>query len=204
MTFDTSNTSPQIIQMKTGNPKHAASALPPAGPSNQNPSREPKSAESNKKNALKDSSSKLSAPRVREAPMTQSPVSAPPPSLPHKKGETVVKPAEIPAQMKAVIPEPINKTPNEVTSAKQSPSIKNTNPQALLSYASIPEYSSSNRFNIQAIAWDETPEDRLVVINNSILREGGLIDGVTVSQIGKNEILINDDGQQWKIVFIRP
>jgi hypothetical protein len=54
---------------------------------------------------------------------------------------------------------------------------------------------------IQALVWSPTPEDRLVVVNGSILKEGGSIDGASVAFIGEDYIVVQKGGARWKLKF---
>jgi hypothetical protein len=56
-------------------------------------------------------------------------------------------------------------------------------------------------FAIQALVWSSAPEDRLVVVNGSILKEGGAIDGASVAFIGEDYIVVRKDGARWRLKF---
>lgn len=55
--------------------------------------------------------------------------------------------------------------------------------------------------SIQALVWSAAPEDRLVVVNGSILKEGGAIEGASVTFIGEDYIIVKKDGARWKLEF---
>ena len=59
----------------------------------------------------------------------------------------------------------------------------------------------SELFNckLNAIAWDENPDQRLAVINDRILHEGDLVGGVTVLRINPDHVVFSDRGD----VFIK-
>ncbi|MBW1893169.1 MAG: general secretion pathway protein GspB, partial [Deltaproteobacteria bacterium] len=65
----------------------------------------------------------------------------------------------------------------------------------------LPEIAVDSRLKIQAIAWALDPSRRFVVINNSIVRAGGNIDGITVVAIEENIIHFNEDGKEWRQRF---
>ena len=64
-----------------------------------------------------------------------------------------------------------------------------------------PPKLADSRYTLQAIAWSQNPEERLAVINGSVLREGDGIEGITVTQIGTNEVIVKKDANLWKLVF---
>jgi type II secretory pathway component PulC len=52
---------------------------------------------------------------------------------------------------------------------------------------------------LNAIAWDENPDQRLAVINDRILHEGDLVGGATVLRINPDHVVFSDRGD----VFIK-
>jgi hypothetical protein len=66
----------------------------------------------------------------------------------------------------------------------------------------LPEIKNDSRLKIQAIAWAEEPSRRFAVINNSIIREGGSIDGITVISIEDDIIHFNENGNTWRQLFV--
>ncbi|AOY58020.1 general secretion pathway protein GspB [Desulfococcus multivorans] len=54
---------------------------------------------------------------------------------------------------------------------------------------------------IQALVWSTAPENRLVVVNGNILKEGGAIKGATISTIGEDYIVVTQNGEKWKLRF---
>jgi len=59
----------------------------------------------------------------------------------------------------------------------------------------------SGGFKIQAISWGETPQERLVVINNQVLREGGSIEGYQISHINPDDIVLRRSGKAYRLDF---
>lgn len=56
-------------------------------------------------------------------------------------------------------------------------------------------------FKIQAISWGETPLERLVVINNQVLREGDGIEGYRISRINPDDILLRRGSNTYRLDF---
>jgi hypothetical protein len=54
-------------------------------------------------------------------------------------------------------------------------------------------------FRLNAIAWDEKPDQRLAVIDDNILHEGDLVGGATVLRINPDHVVLSDRGE----VFIK-
>ncbi len=54
---------------------------------------------------------------------------------------------------------------------------------------------------LQALVWSEQPEDRFVVINGSILREGGVINGSVISGIESDYVTVRSDGTTWRLTY---
>ena len=58
------------------------------------------------------------------------------------------------------------------------------------------ERLTDGRLKVQAIVWSETPEDRMAVVNNRTVREGGNIEGFSVVGIGAEDIYVRESGRQ--------
>ena len=54
---------------------------------------------------------------------------------------------------------------------------------------------------LQALVWSEQPEDRFVVVNDSILREGGIINGSVVSRIEPDYVTVRTGGITWRLKY---
>ena len=54
-------------------------------------------------------------------------------------------------------------------------------------------------FKLQAIVWSEVPESRFAVINGVIVRAGGMIEGVSVTDIGKDYVSFKSGQRTWKM-----
>ncbi len=69
-------------------------------------------------------------------------------------------------------------------------------------FASIPvKQVNETRLKLQAIAWSSEPESRIAVINGRIVREGGSVEGVFVTNIGKDEVIFRKGGEEWRQLF---
>jgi len=58
-------------------------------------------------------------------------------------------------------------------------------------------------FELQAIVWSEVPENRFAVINGVIVRAGGMIEGVSVTEIGKDDVSFKSGQRTWKMKMMR-
>lgn len=54
---------------------------------------------------------------------------------------------------------------------------------------------------IQALVWSETPQSRIVMINNHILHIGDALDRFYVKDIGNDYIILKDGNEQFKTMF---
>ena len=54
---------------------------------------------------------------------------------------------------------------------------------------------------LQAVSWALDPANRIAVINGSIVREGGSIEGYSVVRIEQDEVLVRKGLSEWKLVF---
>ena len=67
---------------------------------------------------------------------------------------------------------------------------------------SIPvKQAHESGLHLQAIAWSSDPGSRIAVINGRVLREGGSVERVLVTHIGKNEVVFRKQGEEWKQLF---
>jgi hypothetical protein len=67
---------------------------------------------------------------------------------------------------------------------------------------SIPvKQTHESGLHLQAIAWSSDPGSRIAVINGQVLREGGSVERVLVTHIGKNEVIFKKQGEEWKQLF---
>ena len=54
-------------------------------------------------------------------------------------------------------------------------------------------------FKLQAIVWSDAPESRFAVINGVIVRAGGMIEGISVTDIGKDSVSFKSGQRTWKM-----
>ena len=68
-----------------------------------------------------------------------------------------------------------------------------------LAASEVPALAELFSLKVNAIAWDENPDQRLVVIGDRILHEGDLLGGATVLRINPDHVVFSDRGE----VFIK-
>ena len=61
--------------------------------------------------------------------------------------------------------------------------------------------STASGLTLQAIAWSDTPAERIAVINSRILREGDSIGDASITHIGENEVILREGSTLRKLVF---
>ncbi|MBI5577559.1 MAG: hypothetical protein HY895_00265 [Deltaproteobacteria bacterium] len=57
------------------------------------------------------------------------------------------------------------------------------------------------KLKVMAIAWHGQATRRLAVINGHIVKEGEAVDGYTVTQIRKDDVIVNDGSRSWRVEF---
>ncbi len=60
---------------------------------------------------------------------------------------------------------------------------------------------NNSKLKLQAIAWSEDTAQRMAVINNHIVREGGTVDGYSITNIRKDDVIVNDGTTSWRLEF---
>lgn len=58
-----------------------------------------------------------------------------------------------------------------------------------------------SKLKLQALAWFSDASKRMAVINSRIVREGGSVDGYQVTQIRRQDVVVNDGKKSWRLVF---
>ena len=58
-----------------------------------------------------------------------------------------------------------------------------------------------SKLKLQAISWSENPDNRIAVINGSIMREGESIEGFRIIQIGQDDVVVRAGQNERKLVF---
>ena len=67
---------------------------------------------------------------------------------------------------------------------------------------SIPiKHADESKLQLQAIAWSRDSKNRIAVINGRVIREGGSVERVLVTHIGKNEVIFKKGMEEWKQLF---
>ena len=56
-----------------------------------------------------------------------------------------------------------------------------------------------SKLRVMAIAWADDPARRLAVVNGHIVREGESVEGYSVTQIRKDDIIVNDGSRSWRV-----
>ena len=60
---------------------------------------------------------------------------------------------------------------------------------------------NDSKLKLQAIAWSDDAPRRLAVINNHIVREGETVDGFSITNIRKDDVIVNDGTTSWRLEF---
>jgi len=63
----------------------------------------------------------------------------------------------------------------------------------------VDERSVLTGFSVQAIAWSKIPAERIAVINGLVVREGGFVEGIQVTQIDMEEVSLRKGDQTWQL-----
>jgi cytoskeletal protein RodZ len=87
-------------------------------------------------------------------------------------------------------------SPSKVALEKEKPSTVPAKPS--LTQEEGPSVEDPE-FKLQALVWSEVPESRLAVINGVIVRAGGMIEGVSVTDIGKDYVSFKSGQRTWKM-----
>jgi len=58
-----------------------------------------------------------------------------------------------------------------------------------------------SKLKLQALAWFSDASKRMAVINSHIVREGESVDGYQVTQIRRQDVVVNDGRKSWRLVF---
>jgi hypothetical protein len=58
-----------------------------------------------------------------------------------------------------------------------------------------------SEMNLQAISWAPGAERRIAVINNSIVKEGDRVSGFLVFKINRDDVILSEGGELWKLSF---
>ena len=58
-----------------------------------------------------------------------------------------------------------------------------------------------SKLKVMAIAWHGQAPRRIAVINGHIVKEGESVDGYTITQIRKDDVIVNDGSRSWRVEF---
>jgi hypothetical protein len=110
----------------------------------------------------------------------------------------------------------VNPLPKRVTRPSSTASLKKTKtekkPQTVRPAAKRPQsvrpeprqrYDRINDDNLklQALAWSDDADRRMVVINGHIVHEGESVDGYQILKIREEDVIIQQGGKSWKLEF---
>lgn len=62
-------------------------------------------------------------------------------------------------------------------------------------------YREDSRIDLQALVWAPEPGSRFVLINNKMVREGGLVDNIVVEKINPDDVLLSEGANRWYVAF---
>lgn len=119
--------------------------------------------------------------------------------------------ASPPARPAAAVPA-ARKTPVPVKAEPVPPPRPEAAPRAARAVPSAPAASGEQEtterldtsgFRLEAIVWSSDPAGRFAVINGSILRQGGTMDGLTVTSIERNSVKLRSGSKAGEIRFNR-
>jgi hypothetical protein len=65
----------------------------------------------------------------------------------------------------------------------------------------IQKITDQSWLKLQAISWNNIPEQRIAVINNSVVHEGSRVTNGLVERIDQQHIIIRSQDQKWKLMF---
>jgi hypothetical protein len=132
----------------------------------------------------------------------------PPPPTVHNKEILPPPPSEIEPLQGESIPSP-EKALSLRNSAGETPTKGFGRPSAIRGESrkttgdgrtsSPTEKPEDSQLELQAIAWSSDPERRIAVISGHVVREGGSVEGVSVTQIDMDEVLVQKGGKEWKL-----
>ncbi len=112
---------------------------------------------------------------------------------------TVTGPQENADQGASIVGKQMEKPDNTpVPQGTSAPAQQGTDPYATA------RRMTDGRLEVQAIAWAEEPSERMAVINNHIVREGGSVEGFFIVRIGKDTVFLRENGRLLKILFGEP
>lgn len=133
-----------------------------------------------------------SPPPETMAKLSPRPSPAPPPK---EASPPTAKALPVP---KAAPPPAVKKIPSAPRKEKPPARAVETEPDRAAT-ADLPVLTTD--LKLQAISWAAAPGDRLAVINGNIMREGTSLEGYSIVQIDRDEVVVRKGSEQWKLVF---
>jgi type II secretory pathway component PulC len=100
--------------------------------------------------------------------------------------------------MKSNAPE-LAKNPPSSTQPVETSAVKSTTAQPKIPVPS--DATTNSSLVLQAIAWANNPKDRIAVINGQILREGQAIEGITITVIEKDAVILTEGSKTTALAF---
>ena len=140
---------------------------------------------------------------IQESPPPETVAKLPPqpsPTPPPKEASQPTAPLATKAVPvpKAAAPSAVKKIPSAPRKEKPPARAVETEPDRAAT-ADLPVLTTD--LKLQAISWASAPGDRLAVINGNITREGTSLEGYSIVQIDKDEVVVRKGSEQWKLVF---
>lgn len=74
-------------------------------------------------------------------------------------------------------------------------------PSATIDQTNQKTFRNDDRIDLQALVWAPEAEERFVVINNRLIKEGGSVDNITVVKINEDDVLFSEGNEQWYQAF---
>jgi hypothetical protein len=143
----------------------------------------------------KDAAVNHAVPTVRPTPLPAEPSPPPTRTMPERQG--VSHPLDPAPTEHRSPPSPPPET-GGLNSSQQERSTPTAPSHGVL------ERLTDGSLKVQAIVWSPTPQERMAVLNNQIVREGDAVDDFTVVAIGPDDVVVRKDGQMWRAIFGRP
>jgi cytoskeletal protein RodZ len=111
----------------------------------------------------------------------------------------------LPAPSEAILPEASPAAePTDIMPAPQDrPAMEATEPLPPVDKTQEPEknFRDDPRIDLQALVWAPVAADRFVVINNSLVKEGGSVGSFTVVEINPEDVLLSEGSDRWNQKF---
>jgi hypothetical protein len=148
--------------------------------------------------------------RGTETPLPNKPIAGNLPQIEQQQGNVQSRPV--------IKKKPLKKRPQRVQSNQPSGStaVSNRKPSISASSRNSAKNTTNRRsrsnfdglkaldddqLKLQAIAWSDDVARRMVVINNRIIKEGGTVDGFTITEIRQEDVIVNDGNRSWRLEF---